>query len=108
MADPTVCFYAGLNAVALVWIFLWVPETKGLTLEELDRASTLAAAADLPEVFSVKTLDFDRYQMNTWLPWIWRRYVCRDKDAYLKPLVEKSGKENWDDVYSPPEKMQGA
>jgi MFS family permease len=35
----TVCFYAGLNAVALVWIFFWVPETKGLTLEELDRAS---------------------------------------------------------------------
>lgn len=30
-------FYAGLNALAFVWIFLWVPETKQLTLEELDQ-----------------------------------------------------------------------
>jgi hypothetical protein len=32
-----VCFYAGLNALALLWIFLFVPETKAMTLEELDR-----------------------------------------------------------------------
>lgn len=30
-------FYAGMNAVAFVWIYLWVPETKQLTLEELDQ-----------------------------------------------------------------------
>lgn len=102
-----VCFYAGLNAVALVWIFLWVPETKGLTLEELDRAFAIEGDADIAEVFSVKTLDFDRYQMKTWLPWLWRRYVRRDKDAYLKPLIEKSHKDNWDDVHCPPEKVQG-
>jgi hypothetical protein len=29
-------FYAGLNILALVMIFLWVPETKARTLEELD------------------------------------------------------------------------
>lgn len=29
-------FYAGLNVVALVMIFLWLPETKQRTLEELD------------------------------------------------------------------------
>ncbi|GMK54936.1 hypothetical protein CspeluHIS016_0115220 [Cutaneotrichosporon spelunceum] len=88
------CFYAFLNALAFIWIFFWVPETKGLTLEELD------------QVFSVKTLDFDKYQMKTWLPWFFRRYICRDKDAYLKPLLEKSHQENWDDdrVYAPTEK----
>lgn len=34
-----VAFYAGLNLIAFIWIFLWVPETKQLTLEELDRES---------------------------------------------------------------------
>ena len=29
-------FYAGLNVIALIMIFLWVPETKQRTLEELD------------------------------------------------------------------------
>lgn len=30
------CLYAGFNIVAFVMIFLWVPETKQRTLEELD------------------------------------------------------------------------
>lgn len=30
-------FYAGINALALVWIFLFVRETRRFTLEELDR-----------------------------------------------------------------------
>lgn len=30
------CLYAGFNVVAFVMIFLWVPETKQRTLEELD------------------------------------------------------------------------
>ncbi|BEI86646.1 hypothetical protein CcaverHIS002_0609330 [Cutaneotrichosporon cavernicola] len=88
------CFYAGLNAVALVWIFFWVPETKGLTLEELD------------QVFSVRTAEFGKYQVKTWLPWFLRRYIMWDKDAYLKPLIEKSHKENWaeDGALTPTEK----
>jgi hypothetical protein len=32
-------FYAGLNALAFVMIFFLVPETKQLTLEELDQVS---------------------------------------------------------------------
>lgn len=89
-----------------MWIFFWVPETKGLTLEELDRASIVLSVTDFPEVFSVKTADFDKYQLNTWLPWFFRRYILRNKDAYLKPLIEKSHKENWQDegVYTPTEK----
>ena len=65
-------------------IFLWIPETKNLTLEELD------------QVFSVKTNDFIAYQTGTWLPWFIRRYIRWDRDAYLKPLLEKSHAEkNW-------------
>ena len=31
-------FYAGLNAIAFIMLFLVFPETKQLTLEELDQA----------------------------------------------------------------------
>jgi hypothetical protein len=72
------CFYAGLNVVAFVWIFLWLPETKSLSLEELD------------QVFNISTSKFISYQFSTWLPWFVRRYVRFDRSAHLKPLLEKS------------------
>lgn len=30
------CFYCGLNVLAFIMIFLWMSETKQLTLEELE------------------------------------------------------------------------
>lgn len=68
-------FYAGLNLVAFFMIFLWVPETKRLTLEELD------------SVFSIPTSKFSSYQIKVWLPYFFRRYIRRDKTAVLPPLV---------------------
>lgn len=38
--------FAGLNVVAFVMIFLWVPETKQRTLEELDSICKRACAED--------------------------------------------------------------
>ncbi|KIW63945.1 hypothetical protein PV04_08907 [Phialophora macrospora] len=67
-------FFAGLNMVALVMIFLWVPETKQRTLEELDY------------IFAVPTHRFMSYQTGTWLPWFIKRYVFWNKSAELKPL----------------------
>ncbi|KAM0741583.1 hypothetical protein ACQRIT_004440 [Beauveria bassiana] len=69
-------FYAGLNIVALVMIFLWVPETKQRTLEELDY------------IFAVPTRVFMRYQVTKTLPWWYRRYLLRDKCAFLDPLYQ--------------------
>jgi hypothetical protein len=48
--------YAAFNVIALVLIWLFVPETKQLTLEELDA------------VFSVPTSVFIKYQNGTVLP----------------------------------------
>lgn len=67
-------FYAGLNVVAFVMIFFFVPETKQRTLEELDY------------VFAVPSRRFMGYQLHTWLPWFIQRYVFFRKNAYLKPL----------------------
>ncbi|KAJ2964924.1 hypothetical protein NQ176_g10762 [Zarea fungicola] len=77
-------FYAGLNIVALVMIFLWLPETKQRTLEELDY------------IFAVPTRVFMRYQVTKTLPWWFRRYIRRDKNAVLQPLYQLDLEEHHD------------
>lgn len=60
-------FYAGLNITALVMIFLFVPETKQRTLEELDY------------IFAIPQRTFMRHQCFTVLPWWIKTYVLRRK-----------------------------
>ncbi|PGH30677.1 hypothetical protein GX50_06541 [[Emmonsia] crescens] len=67
-------FYAGLNIVALVLIFLFMPETKQRTLEELDY------------VFAVPTRTHASYQLFTVLPWWFRRYILFRKNAVCPEL----------------------
>lgn len=62
-------FYAGLNVVALVFIFLFLPETKMRSLEELDY------------VFAVPMRVHARYQGMKVLPWWVKRYVLMQKNA---------------------------
>ncbi|KAK4201686.1 hypothetical protein QBC40DRAFT_347615 [Triangularia verruculosa] len=66
--------YAGFNAVAMIMIFFWVPETKQKTLEELDY------------VFAVPTRKFASYQLKHALPWWFKRWVLWKRDAVLEPL----------------------
>ena len=72
-------FYAGLNVIALVMIFLFVPETKQRTLEELDY------------VFAVPTRVFMRYQVTKALPWWFKRWILFQKNAKLEPLFKFEG-----------------
>ncbi|KAG6184997.1 hypothetical protein E4U10_006202 [Claviceps purpurea] len=67
-------FYAALNLVALVLIFLFVPETKQKTLEELDY------------VFAVPDRTHARYQLGTVLPWWCRRWLLRRQGEKCPPL----------------------
>lgn len=67
-------FYTGLNLLAFVMIFLWVPETKQRTLEELDY------------VFAVPTRTHMHYQLTKAAPYWFKRYVFRNKNATLEPL----------------------
>lgn len=60
-------FYAGLNLVALALIFLFVPETKQKTLEELDY------------VFGVPDRTNARYQLQTVMPWWFKRWILQKK-----------------------------
>jgi hypothetical protein len=70
--------YAALNIIALVLVFLLLPETRLKTLDELD------------EVFSVPTRTFAAYQTKNYLPWFVKYYLFRDTKAELQPLVVDS------------------
>jgi hypothetical protein len=69
-------FYSGMNFVALVMIFLWVPETKQRTLEELDY------------VFAVPTRIHMKYQVTKALPYFFKRWVFWNRNAVLEPLFK--------------------
>ncbi|KAF7548561.1 hypothetical protein G7046_g8633 [Stylonectria norvegica] len=68
--------YASFNVVALILIFLFLPETKQRTLEEIDY------------IFAVPTRVFVRYQVTKALPWWLRRWILFQKNAALKPLYQ--------------------
>ncbi|RVX75303.1 hypothetical protein B0A52_00656 [Exophiala mesophila] len=77
-ASGAFALYAILNVVALILVFLFVPETRLKTLDELD------------DVFAISSRTFIRHQVTSFLPWLWKRYLLRDQHAELRPL-EASG-----------------
>jgi hypothetical protein len=58
--------------------FLWLPETKQRTLEELDY------------IFAVPTRTHMRYQVTQNLPWWFKTYILRQK-GLSKPVLYKLG-----------------
>lgn len=83
--------YAGFNAVAFVMIFLFVPETKQRTLEELDW------------VFAVPIRKFIAYQFGTALPHWFKRNILWQRNAKKAPLYhfEEVANASQSDVESP-------
>lgn len=70
-------FYAGLNAIAFVMIYFLVPETKALSLEELD------------SVFSVSHKDFINHVVTKETPYWARRWIKWERDVPKPaPLLE--------------------
>ncbi|ODQ64211.1 putative MFS myo-inositol transporter [Nadsonia fulvescens var. elongata DSM 6958] len=69
-------YYAGWNMVGFLLVFFFVPETKGLTLEELDG------------IFSVSSRDFISYEIKH-LPYYLRKNVFRQKGMPEKPSLYK-------------------
>nr|XP_018261237.1 uncharacterized protein I303_05673 [Kwoniella dejecticola CBS 10117]OBR83395.1 hypothetical protein I303_05673 [Kwoniella dejecticola CBS 10117] len=67
-------FYTGTNILAFCLAFLFMRETKQLTLEELD------------QVFSVPTSVYVNYQFTKWIPWAFKRYILFNKRVVLEPL----------------------
>jgi len=70
-------WYAAWNLVGWFLILLFVPETKALTLEELD------------QVFSVPTRKHAAYQIRQ-IPYWWKKYIRRQQ-VVKEPLYEHEG-----------------
>lgn len=68
-------FFAGLNVLSIVLIFLFVRETSRLTLEEID------------QVFAIPQSVYIGHLFRHVLPFYARRYLLWDRTAVLKPLV---------------------
>jgi len=71
-------FYAGLNLIAWFMIFVFVRETKQLTLEELD------------QVFEVPTAQFLSYESRVRAPWFLKRYLLFQKHIPTPPPITAS------------------
>lgn len=80
---PTGAFglYAGFNIIALVMIFLFVPETKQRTLEELDY------------IFAIPQRTFMRHQVFTVLPWWIKTWILRKKIGPCPALWSFEGRD---------------
>ncbi|KAK5945334.1 hypothetical protein PMZ80_002538 [Knufia obscura] len=89
-------FYAALNVTAFFMIFLWVPETKKLTLEELDY------------VFSVSTRTHMKYQCFTVAPWWFKTYLFRQKLGPCPNLYSFEGHVENDDTFAETIRRQSA
>ncbi|KAJ5099794.1 hypothetical protein N7532_006795 [Penicillium argentinense] len=72
-------FYAGLNIIALILIFFFLPETKQRSLEELDY------------VFGVPTRTHAKYQLTQVLPWWVKRYILGRKSLNSPSLYRYDG-----------------
>ncbi|CAN9406514.1 unnamed protein product [Alternaria alternata] len=75
-------FYAGLCLIALSWIFMFMPETKQRSLEELDY------------VFAVPTTVHAKFQLTKTLPWWIRKYILRKKNTIEPQLYHFEGQED--------------
>lgn len=71
-------YYAAWNMVGFLLVFFFVPETKGLTLEELDN------------IFEVPTNKFIKYQLKN-LPLNFRRHVLFQKSLPEPESLYKTG-----------------
>ena len=88
-------FYAAMNALAFFMIFLWLPETKQRSLEELDY------------VFGISTRKHMMYQIRHSAPWWFKRYILRRKDAQCEELYH-FGDDNWTGTDSDGDKKNGS
>jgi len=65
----TLGLFSGFNVVAFVLVFLLVPETAKLSLEDLDM------------IFAVSLRDFMNFQVKEYLPWFFKHYILCGRDS---------------------------
>jgi len=94
---PTGAFfwYAAWNFFGFVYAYFFLPETKALTLEELDT------------VFDVGNRQFSAYYRKK-LPWYLKKHILRQNVAPMEPLFELHEKGHHHDFTSEPVGVGGS
>lgn len=69
------CYYGTWNLIGWVFCYFFLPETKSLTLEELDA------------VFEVRNRDHAAYYLKK-LPWYFKKFVLFQDPAPMPPLYQ--------------------
>ena len=69
------CYYGTWNLIGWVFCYFFLPETKNLTLEELDM------------VFEVRNRDHAAYYLKK-LPWYFKKFVLFQDVAPMPPLYQ--------------------
>ncbi|KAK4689726.1 hypothetical protein P7C73_g373, partial [Tremellales sp. Uapishka_1] len=70
-------FYFATNIASFILAFLFMRETKQLTLEEID------------QVFNVPIAVYVKYQVTIYIPYFFKRYLLCQRRAKLAPLFYK-------------------
>jgi len=83
------CWYAAWNFFGFVYAYFFLPETKALTLEELDT------------VFDVGNRQFSAYYRKK-LPWYLKKHILRQNVVSMEPLFELHEKGHHHDFTSGP------
>ncbi|OCF30869.1 hypothetical protein I316_07502 [Kwoniella heveanensis BCC8398] len=78
-------WYAAWNFFATIYVYFFLPETKNLTLEELD------------VVFSVSNREHALYYKNK-LPWYMRKYILRQQVDDFPPLYRLGGPDAYEKI----------
>jgi len=89
------CWYAAWNFFGFVYAYFFLPETKALTLEELDT------------VFDVGNRQFSAYYRKK-LPWYLKKHILRQNVAPMEPLFELHEKGHHHDFTSEPVGVGGS
>ena len=88
------CWYAGWNIVGWFLVLLFLPETKGLSLEELD------------QVFSVPTHKHAAWAMRS-IGYFFRHYILRQKNVKLEQLYTREEPTDHDGYHAASEGEKG-
>lgn len=99
-------YYATWNLIGFVLVLLWLPETKGKTLEELDQVfsvpSRVHAAYGMRQVCTISSLYKKKRLILTvymQIPYFWRRYILR-QDVKPERLYDTEEIEYHESSYS--------
>ncbi|CUS09539.1 unnamed protein product [Tuber aestivum] len=97
-------YYAAWNGIGFVLVLLFLPETKGRTLEELDRVFEVPTRSQMK--YGLAQQEITTLTSNIQVPWFFKRYIFQ-QDAPPPKLLELEDIEYHPDAFQSGSKEMG-